>query len=122
MVIGISLIVSQNWTVVTGTVQSCTVRAVHSNSGSPHFDRTCVMTWQEGGREHTGSVDFGTVQIVNGQSKTLRVHGNDAVLPTPRWAAFVVTAIGLALIGLAVFVLLRARQRNRSAPAITITG
>jgi hypothetical protein len=122
LIVGIGLIVSQSWTVATGTVQSCTARAVHSNSSSPQFDRTCVMTWQEGGQQHTGSVDFGITQVVNGQSKTLRVHGNSAVVPTPSWEGFAVVALGLALMGLAVFVLLRSRRRNRSAPPITITG
>ncbi len=121
--VGIGLIISHNWTVVSGTVQSCSVSHVtHTNGSSLRVDRTCVMTWQVDGQQHTGTVDFGNTQIATGQTKTLRAHGDSAVLPTPTWAGYAIGALGLALIALAVFVLFRRRRRTEMASPITITG
>jgi MYXO-CTERM domain-containing protein len=73
--------------------------------------KTCDVTWQDAGRNHTSSVDFGGATIADGAPVHLRVHGNRATLSTPAWEGYVAVALGLALAGLGVFFVLRTRRR-----------
>ncbi|HEY2796041.1 MAG TPA: hypothetical protein VGJ28_26995, partial [Micromonosporaceae bacterium] len=61
LIIGIVLISSQRWTLVTGTVQSCTPRIVHTTStrSTGHTEYDCQINWQDGGTAHTATVDLG---------------------------------------------------------------
>jgi hypothetical protein len=113
LVSGLSLILSQNWTRTTGTVQSCTARLIHTGTSS-HSQQDCTVTWRDGNVSHTSTVTVGVKPRYPGQSVPLRVHGDTAAEPTPRWEGWVVGGAGLVLFGTGVVLVWP--RRNRPTP------
>ncbi len=111
LIIGINLLSSQSWATTTGTVQSCTSTTVSTGSGtSHHIERTCNVTWQIDGVNHTHEVGFGAQPVNVGKTYTIKVNGDSAVLPSPLWVALLTFLVGIGLVGLCVFMFIRSRR------------
>ncbi|GAA4736091.1 hypothetical protein [Phytohabitans rumicis] len=119
LVTGVQLTVSRTWPTATGTVQSCTTDWVGTGRDRRiHYD--CVVTWTDGARQRTASVDFGRDAQSTGAPVTLRVRGDSAALDGPAWAGYAALAVGLALtlgggayLVRALTLAIRARRRAR---------
>jgi hypothetical protein len=115
LVVGINLLGSQQWASTTGTVQSCKL-SVTGTGTSKQTHQTCTIAWQEDGKAHSHQVDFGTKPVYNGQTKEIKVSGDNAVLPSPLWVAVLTFVVGIALIAGCVYLVIRSR---RGTPAKT---
>ena len=115
LVVGINLLGSQNWATATGTVQSCKL-SVTGTGTSRQIHQTCTITWQEGGKAHSHQVDFGKKPVHNGETKQIKVSGDNAVLPSPLWVAVLTFVVGIALIGACVYLVIRSRRVTGSNP------
>jgi hypothetical protein len=117
--IGITLIRSQNWPTVTGTVQSCvTVYDHHGPTGTgtrtgTRTHQECVVNWVYENREHTAKVNLGSSPKYVGNTAKLRVHGDNAVDATPAWLGYVTGAVGVLLVSAGIIVALRTRRSPR---------
>ena len=111
-IVGYQLVLSQTWDKATGIVQSCVPHSTHTGStGTGHVSQNCKVTWGDNAGNHTATVIFGAKPITNGQTQVIRVHGTQAVLPTPAWEGYVALGGGLLLIVGGVFLVMRSRRR-----------
>ena len=114
--VGYQLVLSQTWDKATGIVQSCVAHSTHTGStGTGHGPQDCKVTWGDDAGNHTATVIFGTKPVANGQTQVIRVHGTQAVLPTPAWEGYVALGAGLLLVVGGVFLVMRSRRRLDSA-------
>ncbi len=120
LLVGFNLLATQGWTSATGTVQSCTSSYTGSGS-SRQLQKSCDVTWTEGGVAHKLNVNFGTKSAANGQTVQLKVNGDNALLPAPLWVALLTFLVGLALVVLCIYLFLRSRRRAAATPAVTAT-
>jgi hypothetical protein len=110
--VGYQLVVSQTWDKATAIVQSCVAHSTHTGStGTGHVSQDCKVTWRDDAGNHTATVIFGNKPVTNGQTQLVRVHGTQAVLPTPAWEGYVALGAGLLLIVGGVFLMMRSRRR-----------
>jgi len=116
LLVGYQLVLSQTWDKATGIVQSCVAHSTHTGStGTGHVSQDCKVTWGDDAGNHTATVIFGNKPVTNGQTQVVRVHGTQAVLPTPAWEGYVGLGAGVLLVVGGVFLVMRSRRRPDSA-------
>jgi hypothetical protein len=115
-IVAIPFVVSEQWTLTTGTAQACRSEVSSGGRGLGNaVYYVCTVTWTDAGTRHTASVDLGAAQPDYGQSVPLRVHGNSAAAQSPGWQGPTALAVGLALLmGGAVIEIRAWRRRSRA--------
>jgi hypothetical protein len=107
-VVGVFLIVSSGWASATGEVRSCRSQLVQTGTkhSSSHAQQNCVVSWEAEGRSHTATLTFTGARVAVGQQTPLKVNGDTAATPSPKWEGYVVAGVGIVLLvggGLAIF-------------------
>jgi hypothetical protein len=107
-VVGVFLIVSSGWASTTGEVQSCHSQLVQTGTrhSTNHVQQNCVVSWEADGRSHSATLTYNGARVAVGQQTPLKVNGDSAATPSPKWEGYVVAGVGIALLvggGLVIF-------------------
>jgi len=112
-VIGGVLTASRTWPSATGTVGTCEVVSTGSGSTRSTTHR-CEVSWMDGDRARTMSVDVGRGDAVPGTQVTIRYKGGTAVVETSPWVGAGTLAVGLVLLATGGFVAVRSFRKARA--------
>lgn len=111
-VVGAVLTASQTWPAATATVQDCTVVSTRTGtSGTPSYRRRCEVSWMDGDRPRTATLDLDSDQAAPGAAVRVRYHGGTTVAESPPWIGFLTGGVGLLLVAAGAVVLIRAGRR-----------
>ena len=119
-VVGVGLLLTADWKTAEATVVGqCRTHTTGTNSS--RTQQVCEMTWQDNGVTHTSNVTFTRNQAIYvGTKRTLQVHGDSAMEPSPFWIRLASLILGLALLATGGIMFVRAGRNGSASSASPI--